>query len=58
MTRKHSKLITVLCALVFLAGVVASVVAPWWAVWFIIFPLMYVAGIAAININTDWLWKY
>ena len=44
--------------LVFIAGLIGSVTAPWWAVWLVCAPAMYGAAIALIGRNTDWIRSY
>ena len=43
--------------LAILASLTAAAVAPWWAVWFIALPVLYVAALDLINRNTDWIWQ-
>jgi fatty acid desaturase len=52
------KLINTIAAVAVLAGLAASVTAPWWAVWFICFPVIYVAALVLIKNNTDWIEYY
>ena len=51
-------LINTLAAVVALAGLAASCIAPWWVVWFVCFPLIYGGGITLIKVNTDWITNY
>ena len=46
-------IINTIAAVAALAGLAASVFAPWWAVWFICFPVMYAGVITLIKLNTD-----
>lgn len=48
-------LINTLAAGVALAGLAASCIAPWWAVWFICLPATYAAAVALIKVNTKWI---
>ena len=48
-------LINILAAVAVLAGLALSCVAPWWAVWFICFPVMYAGIVALIKTNTNWI---
>jgi hypothetical protein len=43
--------------LVILASIVAAAIAPWWAVWFLALPALYVAALDLINRNTNWIWQ-
>ena len=52
------KLINIFAVLVVIAGLVACMAAPWWAVWFICFPVMYAGVIYLIQSNTDWIKNY
>lgn len=49
------KLINIIAVLVVIAGLVASAVAPWWAVWFILFPVIYAGAVILIKNNTDFI---
>lgn len=51
---KH-KLINLIAALAVVCGLVASVLAPWWVVWFIAFPILYAGAITLIKVNTDYI---
>lgn len=51
---KHT-IINFIAALAVVCGLVASVFAPWWAVWFIAFPIMYAGAITLIKRNTNWI---
>ena len=48
---KHVK--NILAAVAVLAGLAASAVAPWWAVWFICFPVIYTGAVVLIKNNTN-----
>ncbi len=54
---KHT-IINVIAALAVVCGLVASVLAPWWVVWFIAFPIMYAGAITLIKVNTDWITNF
>lgn len=45
-------IINTLAAIAVLAGLACSTFAPWWAVWFICFPVMYAGVLALIKLNT------
>ena len=51
-------LINTLAAVVALAGLAASCIAPWWAVWFICLPVVYLAALYLIKTNTNYIEKY
>ena len=51
-------IINILAAVAVLAGLAASAVAPWWAVWFICLPVIYVAALVLIKNNTEWIEYY
>lgn len=46
-------LINTLAAVVALAGLAASCIATWWAVWFICLPAIYAAVVILIKVNTN-----
>ena len=48
-------IINLISAVAVLAGLVASAVAPWWAVWFLCFPAIYAGAVALIKNNTNWI---
>lgn len=48
-------IINTIAAVVALAGLAASAVAPWWAVWFICFPAIYAGVLALIKLNSDYI---
>ena len=50
---KHLK--NILASLAVLAGLAASAVAPWWAVWFLCFPAIYAGAVTLIKNNTDYI---
>ena len=51
-------IINLIAALAVLAGLALSVIAPWWVVWFVCFPVMFAGVIALIKNNTDWIEYY
>lgn len=53
---KHIK--NTLSILGIVAGLVASAVAPWWAVWFICFPVIFVGAVYLLSSKTDYLKNY
>ena len=42
-------LINILATLVIIAGLTLSTFAPWWVVWFILFPIMYGAILVVLS---------
>ena len=38
-----------------LAGLCTAAIAPWWVVWFILFPAIYAAVIALLKFNTNYI---
>lgn len=54
--KKH--IINIVAAVVALAGLAASCIAPWWAVWFICLPVIYMAALYLIKNRTDYIEKY
>ena len=44
-------------ALVALAAICATPFVPAWAVWLCCFPALYLAGLALIKRNTNWIWQ-
>jgi len=51
-------LINTLAAVVALAGLAASCIAPWWAVWFICLPAIYAGVVYLLSTKTDYLKNY
>ena len=52
------KLFNTLAAVAIVAGLVLSAVAPWWAVWTLCLPVIYVAALYLIKTNTTYIEKY
>lgn len=48
----------ILAALVGFASLMLTAIAPWWAVWFILFPVAYSAAIYLIKTNTNYIKEY
>ena len=48
-------IINTLAVIGILAGLAAAAVAPWWAVWLILFPAIYAAVIALLKFNTNYI---
>lgn len=48
-------IINLIAALAVLAGLALSVIAPWWVVWFVCFPVMYAGIVTLIKVNTKWI---
>lgn len=52
-------IVNVVLVLAFCAGLAVSMFAPWWAVWFICFPVMYGSVIGLIKFNQkNWIRYY
>lgn len=51
-------IINTFAALGIIAGLAASVLAPWWVVWFILFPVIYAGAIALLKFNTNYIEDY
>ena len=51
---KHT-IINALAVLAIIAGLAASAVAPWWAVWFLCFPAIFAGAVTLIKMNTNWI---
>ena len=47
-----------LAAVAIVAGLILSAVAPWWAVWTLCLPVIYVAALYLIKTNTNYIEKY
>lgn len=43
------KITNTICVLAIVAGIIASAVAPWWAVWFVILPVVFTAAVHLLN---------
>lgn len=43
------KITNTICVLAIVAGLIISAVAPWWAVWFVILPVVFAAAIHLLN---------
>lgn len=48
-------IINTIAALGIIAGLAASVLAPWWAVLFICIPAIYAAVLALLKVNTNYI---
>lgn len=48
-------ILNLLDALAILAGLVLGALAPWWVVWLVALPLVYLGGLDLIRRNTDWI---
>ena len=53
---KHIKNTLALVAVV--GGFVASVIAPWWAVWFICLPVIFAGVVYLLSAKTDYIQNY
>lgn len=51
-------IINTLAALGIIAGLAASVIAPWWVVLFICIPAIYAGAVALLKFNTDNIENY
>jgi len=51
-------IINIICAIVGTGALVVSVLVPWWAVWFICFPVMFWAVIIPLKTNTNYITHY
>lgn len=51
---KHT-IINTLAALGIIAGLAASVLAPWWAVLFICLPVIWAGAVALLKVNTNYI---
>lgn len=49
------KIYNALALAAIVCGFAASMTAPWWAVWFAIFPVIFVAAVYLIKSNTKWM---
>ena len=45
-------IINIIAGTALVAGLAASAVAPWWAVWFIALPVAWAGAVALIKTNT------
>lgn len=52
------KIYNTLAVLAIIAGLALSVIARWWVVWLVAFPLLYAGAIYLLKENTDWIEKY
>lgn len=48
-------IINTIAALGIIAGLAASVLAPWWVVLFICIPAIYAAVLALLKVNTNYI---
>lgn len=51
-------LITIIAALAIAAGLVVSMTAPWWVVWFICLPVIFAGAVTIIAGHTNWITTY
>ena len=51
-------LITIIAALAIAAGLLISMFAPWWAVWFVCLPVIWAGAVTLISGNTNWITTY
>lgn len=49
------QLVNTLAAVAVIGGLVLSAVAPWWAVWCILLPVIYGGAVTLIKNNTDYI---
>lgn len=52
------KICNTLAVLAIIAGLALSVIARWWVVWLVAFPLLYAGTIYLLKENTDFIEKY
>ena len=52
------KLINTLALLAVLGGLAFSAFAPWWAVWFICFPVIFAGVVYLLSTKTDYIQNY
>ena len=43
------KITNAICVLAITTGIVISAVAPWWAVWFVILPVIFIAAVILLD---------
>lgn len=43
------KITNTLCVLDIVAGIAIAAVAPWWAVWFVILPVVFASAVHLLN---------
>lgn len=48
-------IINTFAALGIIAGLAASVIAPWWVVLFICIPAIYAVAVALLKVNTNYI---
>ena len=46
-------LINIIAAAALIGALALSCTAPWWVVWFVLFPVMYAAVVILIKVNTN-----
>ena len=49
------RIINTLALAAILVGFVTSVIAPWWAVWFVCLPVVYAGAITLLKVNTNYI---
>ncbi len=49
------KLINTLAVIAVVGGIAASVIAPWWAVWFICLPVIFAGAVVLLSSNTNYI---
>ena len=49
------KLTNILAAAAVIGALALSCTAPWWAVWFLLFPVIYSGVLALIHTNTNYI---
>ena len=43
------KITNIICALAIVAGLAVSVTAPWWVVWFVCLPVIFIAAVTLLD---------
>lgn len=49
------KIYNALATAAIIAGLLASMTAPWWAVWFLLLPAIFVAAVYLLKSNTTYI---
>jgi len=52
------KIYNFIAVLAIIAGLALSVIARWWVVWLVAFPLLYAGAIYLLKEHTDFIEKY
>lgn len=49
------KLTNILASAAVIGALALSCTAPWWAVWFLLFPVMYAGVLVLLKVNTNYI---